>query len=179
MTGDELKRWRENHGLSQEALASLLGPGWNRQLIANMEIGRRAIDDDFPARLETLAAALGLQAQAASDKPNEPRIRFNYAKNLCWDLNGLPMPFSVVEQAPLGFQFYRKDSSKNLDDDTGHLLANLYEKTRKFPNGQCTFFQLDLEDWRVQCVAWKDHPAHVKALATLNTALSANRSFPQ
>lgn len=172
MTGAELKAWREAHKLSQEALAAHLGDDWTRDMVSNRELDRAAMPANIHAKLALLAESLSRQAPPPGETPKKKRL--DYSSFKCWDLRGQPITMAEVFKQPFGYQFYRYDSPDNVHDKTGHVQANLYETTRKFPRGQCTFFVLDLVDWQIVCIAYADHPAHIAGMKRL-TALLGER----
>ena len=67
--GDNLKIYRELHGLTQEQLGQKLGPKFHRQHVSNMERGHRPISKNIAVRLAqlfdvTLEKFIFLQPQA-------------------------------------------------------------------------------------------------------------------
>ncbi len=173
MTGDQLKRWRDNRGMTQDQLAAYLGGDWTRQKIANVESERTTMADDIEPALAVIDATLNPKAGEAAALPKKPR--YDYSAHKCWDLMGNVLTMDMVRAKAPGFQFYRMDNSSHKDPVTGHPLANLWETTRQYPNGQCTYFQLDLMTWQVQLVAWKDNPRHITALPKLQSMMQGKR----
>lgn len=172
MTGDQLKAWREARGLSQDQLAELLGELWTRQRLANVETARTALVEDLTSKLMAIDDLLMQRARAnAGAEAQAKKGRFDYSRHKCWDLHGQPINAAEVLLKPLGFHFYRLDNAEDVDPETGHIKANLYETTRKRKHGQCTYFALDLVDWCVICIAYPDLPAHVAALPKLQALL--------
>jgi len=172
MTGPELSAWREARGISQDELAAHLGEGWTRQRVANIETARTAMAEDLTSKLMAIDDLLMQRQRANAGASSETRkSRFDYSKHKCWDLHGQPLNMADVLQKPSGFHFYRLDSPEDIDPETEHLKANLYETTRKYRRGQGTYFALDLIDWQIICIAYPDLPAHVAALPKLNAYL--------
>lgn len=169
MTGEQLKTWRNNRGLSQEALANYLG--WTRDQLANVETERTTMKENIEAKLAMVDEALSRRPPPNSDKPAKPKR--DWSSHKCWTLAGQPIDMAHVLAQPHGYRFYRLDNSKDIDPVTNHLKANMYETTRKYPNGQGLFFALDLEAWNVVCLAWQDNPVHIDALPKLNAMLQA------
>ncbi len=166
MEGPQLKRWRENRELTQDELAGHLG--WTRQKLANVESDRTSLKEDIEPLLAAIDRLLGL------DKPPAPKR----VEPRCWDIAGNAITLSHVEERPFGFPFYREEGRRNRGED-GHLLAGFYITSRRWPRGETTYLQLDLETWKPRAVAWHDHPKHVEMLAKLDAALEAKRNAPQ
>ncbi len=110
MTGDQLKRWRENRNLSQQQLADYLGDPWTRDMVANREANRATMPENVQFKLEQVDAIIS-RAASTSGAPAKPKR--DYSKHQCWDLAGGPITMQHVQTQPKGFQFYRLDSSKH------------------------------------------------------------------
>lgn len=174
MTGDQLKRWRENRALSQADLADLLGEDWSRDRIANLESDRTTMAENIETKLALIDESL--QRNGTDQAKEAAKAKWDYSKHKCWSLNGTPITMAEVERRSAGYQFYRQDNSKDVWPETDHPMANLYEKTRNKPNGADSFFKLDLYTWEVLLVGYKDHPKHPGLLEQLNELMADRRN---
>ena len=165
MTGEQLKTWRTHRNLSQAELAELLG--WTRDQVANVELERTTMKENIEHKLAQADESLRRRPAAA---PIVHKGK-DYSAHRCWNSLGQPITWAYIKAQPLGYQFYRLDNSKNVHPTTGHQLANLYVITRKQPNGECKSLALDLDDWRIICIAYPDHPLHVEWIPKLNARL--------
>lgn len=169
MTPDEFKTWRLAKGLSHQEAADLLGAS-SRYVVLRWEKG-----SELPSSIAALIAAADavIAATPVDQKPQGRSVltKFDYSAHKCWTLSGTPITFEETQKRPLGFHFYRLDNSEDIDPVTNHQKANLYETTRKRKRGQATDFALDLEDWRIICLAWESDPLRADLLVKLNALL--------
>ncbi len=167
MTGEQLATWRNNRGLSQDALAERLG--WTRQQLANVETERTTMKENIEHRLAMVDESL--QRSPAPNAKQTAKPRYDWSNHRCWSLRGVPVSMAMVLAKGLGCEFYRLDSTKNKDPLNGHLLANLCKVTQSHPNGDCRNLALDLDAWQVVCLAYPDHPKTLELLPKLNAML--------
>lgn len=178
MTGDQLKRWRENRNLSQQELATYLGENWTRDMVANREADRATMPENIDQKLSVVDEQLARKpAPNAADREPARKPKRDYGKHFCWRPNGERISMADVLARPKGFYFIRLDNpTKDKDPLTGHQIANLWQTSHVYPNGECTYIHVDIVTWTAHCSKFAHDPKNKEGVEWLDKTLAGKRA---
>ncbi len=171
MTGEELRQWRENHGLSQAQLAQLLQ--WSRDQLARRELGQVAIPDGYEAVLAVIAQTMAEKPpEAAKQIPQAPAG----SKRRYLSLDGTRVKPEHVKALKKNQCYYEYGWQ---DSESGHHFFNLMQfgldAFRKL-QGLCTPISLNVNTWTVGAFLMNDDEAVKRTIPDLQARLDKNRS---
>lgn len=177
MTPDEFKAWRLGHKLSHQAAADLLGAS-SRFVVLRWEAGSE-MPSSMAARIaeaeEIIAKTPPGEAFAAAAAAKRGVIR-DFSKHKCWTIQGQETTMADLETLPVGGFFIRLANSSKAacDPETGHLLANIFERTRTEDQPVC--ISVDMVTWEALAVAHTTEPNVQKGVEAFNRLLAGKRA---
>ncbi len=168
MTGDQLKTWRTNRGLSQAGLAERLG--WTRDQLANVETERTTMKENIEHKLAMVDESLARQPANAEQvaRPAKGSTR-RYLS-----LAGRRIKPEMVKALKKGDCYYEYGWQ---DSESGHHYFNLMQfgldAFRKL-QGLCTPISLNVNTWTVGAFVMANDPAVARTIPDLQARLDKN-----